>query len=86
MTLGIPRLRELFMTATKSIKTPVMTLPLLPGKTKKDAEGLANHLRRIRLAEVPPVHPPLVTYAPCVDFSGIALMMTKVFIPWRLPS
>lgn len=57
MTLGIPRLRELFMTATKSIKTPVMTLPLLPGKTKEDAEGLANTLRRIRLAEVTP--PPL---------------------------
>ena len=51
MTLGIPRLRELFMTASKSIKTPVMTLPLLPGKTKQDAEALANQMRRIRLAE-----------------------------------
>ena len=51
VTLGIPRLRELFMTASKSIKTPVMTLPLLPGKTKQDAEGLASQMRRIRLAE-----------------------------------
>ena len=30
MTLGIPRLRELLMTAAQSIKTPVMTLPLQP--------------------------------------------------------
>ncbi len=64
MTLGIPRLRELFMTATKSIKTPVMTLPLLPGKTKEDAEVLANNLRRIRLAEVcNPTHPPLAIWS-----------------------
>lgn len=52
MTLGIPRLRELFMTAAQSIKTPVMTLPLLPGKSKLDADALANQLRRIRFAEV----------------------------------
>ena len=51
VTLGIPRLRELFMTASKSIKTPVMTLPLLPGKTKQDAEAQANQMRQIRLAE-----------------------------------
>lgn len=52
MTLGIPRLRELFMTASKSIKTPVMTMPLNLGKTRDDAEVLVNHLRRIKLAEV----------------------------------
>lgn len=52
VTLGIPRLRELFMTAAQSIKTPVMTLPLLEGKGKADAVELANRLRRIRLAEV----------------------------------
>lgn len=40
------------MTASKSIKTPVMTLPLLPGKGKADAEALASQMRQIRLAEV----------------------------------
>lgn len=40
------------MTASKSIKTPVMTLPLLADKTKEDAEALASRMRRIRLAEV----------------------------------
>lgn len=52
MTLGIPRLRELFMTAAQSIKTPVMTLPIKEGLGKADATELANRLRRIRLAEV----------------------------------
>ena len=52
MTLGIPRLRELFMTAARSIKTPVMMLPLRAGCTRADADALANRLRRLRLAEV----------------------------------
>ena len=57
MTLGIPRLRELFMTAAQSIKTPVMTMPLLPGRARAHAEAFANQLRRIRLAEVAPRAP-----------------------------
>ena len=54
MTLGIPRLRELFMTAAQSIKTPVMTLPIRPGggSGHPQAVELANRLRRIRFAEV----------------------------------
>ena len=54
MTLGIPRLRELLMTASQAIRTPVMTLPLLPRCSKPDAQALANRLRRLRLAEVRP--------------------------------
>lgn len=30
VTLGIPRLRELLMVASKEIKTPSMTIPFLP--------------------------------------------------------
>lgn len=52
MTLGIPRLRELFMTAAQSIKTPVMTLPIRGGCCHPQAVELANRLRRIRFAEV----------------------------------
>ncbi len=51
VTLGIPRMRELLMTAARSIKTPVMTLPLRPGAARADAEALAGRLRRLRLAE-----------------------------------
>lgn len=52
MTLGIPRLRELFMTAAQTIKTPVMTLPIRQGCGHPQAVELANRLRRIRFAEV----------------------------------
>ncbi|KAG0620281.1 hypothetical protein M758_4G204000 [Ceratodon purpureus] len=34
VTLGIPRLREILMTASADISTPIMTCPLLPGKTR----------------------------------------------------
>ena len=52
MTLGIPRLRELLMTASGKISTPVMTLPLLPGSSAEDAKVLTNRLSRIALAQV----------------------------------
>ena len=52
MTLGIPRLRELLMTASGKISTPVMTLPLLPGSSAEDAQVLTNRLSRIALAQV----------------------------------
>lgn len=51
VTLGIPRLREILMTAAATIKTPVMTLPLREGTGDEDAKRLAVRLKRIRLAE-----------------------------------
>ena len=61
VTLGIPRLRELFMTAAQSIKTPVMTLPIRQGSAGGSghpaAVELANRLRRVRLAEVSALQP-----------------------------
>ncbi len=52
VTLGIPRLREILMTAARAIKTPVMTMPLHAGLGRTEAELLASRLRRVRLAEV----------------------------------
>lgn len=52
VTLGIPRLREILMTASQKILTPVMTCPLRNGKTREDAERLAAKLRRIRFADL----------------------------------
>jgi DNA-directed RNA polymerase I subunit RPA1 len=52
VTLGIPRLREILMTASKDISTPIMTCPLRPGKTREDAERLATHLRKLRLVDL----------------------------------
>ena len=51
VTLGIPRLREILMTAAASIKTPVMTLPLWPHHGDEAAKSLAVRLKRIFLAE-----------------------------------
>jgi len=51
VTLGIPRLREILMTAAAKIKTPVMTLPLLENLEEDDARKLAVRLKRIYLAE-----------------------------------
>lgn len=38
VTLGIPRLRELLMTASKEPKTPTMNLPILDTVGAKDVE------------------------------------------------
>lgn len=52
VTLGIPRLCEIVMTASRKIATPVMTCPLKQGKTREDAEQLAARLCRIRLVDL----------------------------------
>eukprot|EP00898_Chlorokybus_atmophyticus_P009008 jgi/Chlat1/9108/Chrsp97S08381 len=52
VTLGIPRLREILMTASQKIKTPVMTLPLRMGCTTEDAQTLAGTLQRLQLPQV----------------------------------
>lgn len=44
VTLGIPRLREILMTASKVIKTPSMEIPFLPSP---DLEQRASALRRL---------------------------------------
>ncbi|KAF8073189.1 rpa1 [Scenedesmus sp. PABB004] len=51
VTLGIPRLREILMTAAPRIKTPTMTMPLRSSVDDAAAQLLANRMRRLRLAE-----------------------------------
>ncbi|XP_042377579.1 DNA-directed RNA polymerase I subunit 1-like [Zingiber officinale] len=52
VTLGIPRLQEILMTASKDIRTPLMNCPLHAWKTKDDAERLSAKLRRVYVADV----------------------------------
>jgi len=53
VTLGIPRLREILMTASERIKTPRMDLPVKPGsKAKKRAKRLQRTFTKVRLAQV----------------------------------
>ncbi|KAB1222317.1 DNA-directed RNA polymerase I subunit rpa1 [Morella rubra] len=52
VTLGIPRLQEILMTATSDIKTPVMTCPFQLGRSKEDASCLADKLKKITVADI----------------------------------
>lgn len=53
VTLGIPRLREILMMASKNIKTPSMEIPFLdvPNLEKK-AERLKKTLTRVTVDDV----------------------------------
>ncbi|KAJ3120697.1 hypothetical protein HK100_012688 [Physocladia obscura] len=52
VTLGIPRLRELVMTASAKIKTPLMRLPLRPDITMAEGEILAKSISRVSIADI----------------------------------
>ncbi|KAJ3076907.1 hypothetical protein HDU98_011003 [Podochytrium sp. JEL0797] len=52
VTLGIPRLRELVMTASAKIKTPLMRLPLRPDVSMAEGEILAKAISRVCIADI----------------------------------
>ncbi|KDO24012.1 hypothetical protein SPRG_10708 [Saprolegnia parasitica CBS 223.65] len=52
VTLGIPRLREIIMTASKKMSTPMMTIPLLPTASPADGMAVEQQLNQVPLAEL----------------------------------
>lgn len=52
VTLGIPRLREIVMTASKHISTPTMTLHIIPELSQEAGEKFAKGITKVTLAEV----------------------------------
>lgn len=52
VTLGIPRLREIIMTAAKKIKTPTMLLPLRTETTAKKASQFCKSAGKLTLAQL----------------------------------
>jgi len=52
VTLGIPRMRELLMTASQTQKTPSMILPLKPNVTKAQAEDIKSSMYKLHLSEL----------------------------------
>ena len=52
VTLGIPRLREIVMTASDHISTPSMTLHLNPEVSEEDGRRFAKGITKLTLAEV----------------------------------
>ncbi|CUM67120.1 uncharacterized protein PRCAT00004809001 [Priceomyces carsonii] len=51
VTLGIPRMREIIMTASASIKTPQMTLPILNDVNDDQADLFSKSVARVILSE-----------------------------------
>lgn len=51
VTLGIPRMREIIMTASAAIKTPQMTLPILDDVTDAQADAFCKSVARVLLSE-----------------------------------
>ena len=52
VTLGIPRLREIIMTASRTLKTPTMSVPLRSSVSDKDALKLTRYFTRLTLSEL----------------------------------
>ena len=52
VTLGIPRLREIVMTASTNISTPTMTLHLIDDISEEAGENFAKGITKLTLAEV----------------------------------
>lgn len=75
VTLGIPRLQEILMTASADIKTPLMTCPLKEGKTKKDAMRLADKMKKITVEDIVESAEASVLYA---DFKGETCRVYKL--------
>ncbi|CAD1810725.1 RNA polymerase Rpb1, domain 5 family protein [Candida parapsilosis] len=51
VTLGIPRMREIIMTASAAIKTPQMTLPILPDVSDEQADAFCKSIAKVVLSE-----------------------------------
>ena len=52
VTLGIPRLREIVMTASKSISTPQMTLHLIPELDEDSGHRFAKGISKLTMADI----------------------------------
>jgi len=78
MMIGIPRLRELLMTASSSIKTPQMILPFLPATKPAQQFALCQALRRVDLEEIV-ANVEVVESYDCVE-SGIIIIIVFLII------
>ncbi|KAG0242760.1 hypothetical protein BGX31_011589 [Mortierella sp. GBA43] len=52
VTLGIPRLREIVMTASTKLKTPTMTLNIKPGVSESQLQSFCKNASRLTLAQM----------------------------------
>ncbi|XP_057783814.1 DNA-directed RNA polymerase I subunit 1 [Salvia miltiorrhiza] len=52
VTLGIPRLQEILMTASDVIKTPILTCPFADFRSKRDVVALVSKVKRVSVADL----------------------------------
>ncbi|KAL4076163.1 hypothetical protein J3A83DRAFT_4357265 [Scleroderma citrinum] len=52
VTLGIPRLREIVMTASQKPKTPSMTMDAVPGTSEKDIQIFCKRASKLALSQI----------------------------------
>ncbi|CAA3024854.1 DNA-directed RNA polymerase I subunit 1 [Olea europaea subsp. europaea] len=52
VTLGIPRLQEILMTASDTIKTPILTCPFIRYRSKPDVMSLIAHVKKVCIADL----------------------------------
>lgn len=68
VTLGIPRMREIIMTASAAIKTPQMSLPILPHVSNEQADIFCKATARIMLSQL--TDHVIVTERQCRNVAG----------------
>lgn len=77
VTLGIPRMREIIMTASLAIKTPQMTLPLLEGVTDEQAGVFCKLVGRVVLLEF--IDQVTVTETAGAAASSLLVRLTRLY-------
>lgn len=70
VTLGIPRLREIIMTASKNLKTPTMSVPLYNDVTDKQALKLTRYFTKLTLMELIASHNGIVVNETLLQSEG----------------
>ncbi|KAK1412905.1 hypothetical protein QVD17_34501 [Tagetes erecta] len=83
VTLGIPRLQEILMTAAPNIKTPMITCPLLHNRSVEDAEKLVDKVKKLSVAEV--MRSIEVSKSPLVIVNNQACRIYKLIVKLNQP-
>lgn len=70
VTLGIPRLREIIMSASRNLKTPTMSVPLHDEVTEKQALKLTRYFSKLTLMELIASHKGILVNEALVQGDG----------------
>ncbi|PXF42286.1 DNA-directed RNA polymerase I subunit rpa1 [Gracilariopsis chorda] len=84
VTLGIPRLRELLMKATKYPKTPSMNLPVIGTNPKDSSMKLTRRLQLVRISDLLlriEVHDKSTRFASGITKWGVRTVTLKMHFP-----